>query len=54
MNVKEMLMKLVEMDVLTVVNVDENKVYVEDSGSEHGWAYIYFNEKGEVEKVEKK
>ena len=51
MTVKEMIMKLAELEVIDASQyLDENKIYVE---SENGWATIEFDENENVKSVVK-
>lgn len=53
MTTKEMMMMLNDLGIVNVVIMKENKMYVEDSESYVEGAYIYFDNKGNVIKIEK-
>ena len=52
MNVKEMIMALAKTNVLSVAKIEKDRIYVEDCESYVGAAYIYFDNDGNVLKVE--
>ena len=53
MNAREMIMALEKAGVLAIVSDKNNIMEVEDSESYAGSAFIHFNDKGDVVKVEK-
>lgn len=53
MTTKETIEKLAELGVITIKKESDNRWYVEDSESYYGYAYINFDENGNVVKVYK-